>query len=78
MIEPTSTGPCSTQAQMAIAATCTRIAVPIHIETGSTFLRCSTCAAPTTGESTAPALCNACPAPTQASENGMWAVIRWM
>ena len=59
-----------------IAATCTRISVPISIETGSTFLRCSTWAAPITGETTLPSCCSDWPRPTRKSEPGMARVIR--
>ena len=49
---------------------CTRISVPISMDTGSTRLRCSTWVAPITGETTPPSCCSDWPRPTSSSEPG--------
>ena len=68
MIPTISGAPFRNQAASAMAMICTRISVPIHIETGSTFVRCSTCEAPTIGESTPPRFCSDWPTPTSRFE----------
>ena len=65
MVTTTSTSLCRKNPARATPRIWMRISVPMIIEIGSTFLRCSIWVAPTIGETTPPSCCNDWPSPTR-------------